>query len=134
MKDIQRVVLKALSVSLLLTYYCCKTPKKIVKEDTNHFTIERLKSNGNTSLTLEAYDYNSKEKIGGYVEINNVYVNFKYLENHFLPIVLDVKAENSFNILFHFVGSKSLKINKLKVFEKDSIIIKAYLQNENIVD
>ncbi|WP_435254498.1 hypothetical protein [Tenacibaculum sp. A30] len=87
-----------------------------------------------TTLTLQAYDYNSKEKIGGFAEINNVYVNFKYENNDFSPIVLDVKPENEFDISFHFVGSKNNRINKVKVVKKDSIIIKAYLKNNDIID
>ncbi|CAM1360103.1 hypothetical protein TOREUM_20240 [Tenacibaculum litoreum] len=126
-------ILKALSVSLLLSFYCCKTSKNVLVND-ELFSIKRLKSNKSTTLTLEAYDYNSKEKIGGFAEINNVYVNFKYENNDFSPIALDVKAENEFDISFHFVGSKSNRIKKVKVVKKDSIIIKTYLKNDDIID
>ena len=126
-------ILKVLSVSLLLSFYCCKTSKNVSVND-ELFSIKRLKSNMSTTLTLEAYDYNSKEKIGGFVEVNNVYVNFKYENNDFPPIVLDVKPENEFDISFHFVGSKSNTIKKVKVVKKDSIIIKAYLKNDDIID
>lgn len=124
---------KVFIISLMLTFYCCEISKKMINSDILS-DIKRLKSNTNTTLTLQAYDFNYKEKIGGYVEINNVYMDFKYENNDFSPIVLSVKPNSEFDVSFHFVGSKTTTIKKVKISKKDSIIIKAYLKSDDIID
>ncbi|MGQ3678867.1 hypothetical protein [Tenacibaculum discolor] len=128
MKDLIKVVLKALSVSLLLSFYCCITSCKTSKEyNTNNknYKIERYKSKGLfTGVTVKTYDNIKKELLLPSTKvINNV-----YLEGTVFSLGL---GKHNLSILYP--SKQSIDI-KLLIKEKDSIVVKAHLPDENIVD
>ncbi|MEY8860824.1 hypothetical protein [Tenacibaculum singaporense] len=128
MKDLQIVMQKALSVSLLLTFYCCITSCKTSKEyNTNNknYKIERYKSKGLfTGVTVKTYDNIKKELLLPSTKvINNV-----YLEGTVFSLGL---GKHNLSILYP--SKQSIDI-KLLIKEKDSIVVKAHLPDENIVD
>ncbi|WP_428742300.1 hypothetical protein [Tenacibaculum sp.] len=125
MKDIQKV----LNVSLLLVFCCCitacKTPKEIYTVNNKNYKIERYKSKGLfTGIKIQTYDNIKKNLLLPSTKvINNV-----YLEGTVFSLGL---GKHNLSILY---PSKQNIDIKLIIKEKDSIVIKAHLQDATIID
>lgn len=133
MKDLQIVMQKAPNVLkitfILMTIYLlnsCKSQKEIVDKKNGNYKIERYKSKDYfIGISVNAFDKISEDLLlRPTIVINNVYLKgntFKVgLGNH--------------NIKILYLGKKDITIKNLKITKNDSIVIKAYLEGEDIID
>ena len=129
MKDMVDQMLKGKNVIKLLIICLitsCSLNKINIKNShvTNEYSLDRFKSNGGltTQIIFKCYDFeNKKTKIPAIIIINNVYLN-----SGLLNIGI---GKHSLKALF--IGKKSINISNLIVKRGDSIVIKAYMKDNN---
>ena len=132
MKDMVDQMLKGKNVIKLLIICLitsCSLNKINIKKNshvTNEYRLDRFKSNDGltTQIIFKCYDFeNKKTKIPAIIIINNVYLN-----SGLLNIGI---GKHSLKALF--IGKKSINISNLIVKRGDSIVIKAYMKDNNTV-
>ncbi len=138
MKDTVQLTPKVRGVIKKLTFiliFCmtnvlisCKSNKDLVK-DKGKYTIKKYKSqSGLTSITLNAYD-EIGNKFNPFVEVNDIFFQFKFNKNEIFPIVVSTKPDKKYNIVFHDIKSYDLKI-KTTTNKGDSLVINAHLREK----
>ncbi|MCD8443304.1 hypothetical protein [Tenacibaculum finnmarkense] len=128
MKDMLEKEIKVLNVNYLiyfvtLLFLISCTTKKIFLIDKSEYKIEKFK-NFNRKITIYAVDnYPPYDTIiGPLIVINNLYFGEN---NSFIP------GSEKNNIEIDFIGKIPVQIKGLIVKENDSVVITAYLKDNN---
>ncbi len=119
---------------VLFTIPMCTTIKNVNKEPLSTlYKIERLKSkSGFSKIIVNTYiDDKYKERIYSFVIVNDICLFPKYEKDSIFPIQIETISSKKYNIQVSSMGFLSLKIKDLYVKERDSIIVNAYLKEDN---
>ncbi|WP_075341417.1 hypothetical protein [Tenacibaculum agarivorans] len=121
-------------ILLLLFASGCATNKDLKTSD--KYTFERFKSkSGFSSLIIKTYDFEYENDLpGGIICVNKVYHDVLGKGNTMIPLEVKVKPNNNFNVGISYLAKKKIEIPTFFIKEGDSIVIKAYLKDEPIID
>ena len=140
MNDMQEVMRKVLSVSLLLlvsSVISCKSVRNDIVDKT--YKLEKFKSKQTdfSSIVINAYDFEMKKELAGIVYVNNVvfFMDFDR-KNKVKPLVVTPNTDNYFDVEISYIRRHTVKVDKFFVKRGDSIVIDAYLKEDKrpIVD
>ncbi len=123
-------VLKALSANssayiiLISLFFSCSGTRNTSKQEKSQYKIEKIKTFDSLGswITIKTYDKRLKESIPAFVKINNIYFSEKK--------IFEV-GEGKHSIGVYFVQLLPLELKNLNVKKGDSIVIKAYLKEDN---
>ncbi len=121
-------------VFILFTISMCSTIKEVNREPlSTKYEIKRLKSkSGSSKIIVNSYsDDKYKDKITTVVTINNICFLNRHIGDSILPIKTKVIHSKKYEVGVFSVGFLSLKIKDLYVNKRDSIVINAYLKENN---
>ncbi|MGG8498161.1 hypothetical protein ACQY1Q_17305 [Tenacibaculum sp. TC6] len=115
----------------VLTFFSCKTTGNFdIVNDT--YTLKKYKSKrGFSSITIKAYDYEHKNDLNASVSINNIYYKIKFNGKNTIPLSIEAKPDNKFNVEVSLLSRYTVKIKEFYVKRGDSIVINAYLKEDN---
>ncbi|CAM1359541.1 hypothetical protein [Tenacibaculum xiamenense] len=136
MQPEMRKVLNVHKLKLCAVLSCfivlCSVAKKsnIVTKD---YIVNRYKTNKAAPvMTIDTYsDRNYKTEIPSFVCINDIFFFVENEDDRIKSISVSPKPNKKFNIEIMSVGRLPLKLNSLLVKTNDSIVIKAYLKEDN---
>ncbi|WP_386104248.1 hypothetical protein [Tenacibaculum geojense] len=124
---------KQIAIIILLSFLVsCKVTKRATVVN-GTYTFERHESKSRfSSINVEAYDYEYKNGLNAGVTVNDVYFDIKFdKEKKIIPLQIKASPNNKFNVRVLFPSRHSVKIDEFYFKRGDSIIIKAYLKEDN---
>ena len=116
-----------LIVLLILLSISCRSVKPFSSDNVQIQYLEK-ETRGIPSICIEIYDYQTKKKWLGYIEINDIVVQWDSCKD-VGQFIVDLRPGNH-NLKISFVDREEIKLKKIKISEGDSTVIKAYLKHK----
>ncbi|MGG8498159.1 hypothetical protein ACQY1Q_17295 [Tenacibaculum sp. TC6] len=108
---------------------CVAHKKHEINNDT--YTFKKYKSStGFSSIIINAYDYENKNKINAAARVNSIYFS-STIKKDKQPLQVEITPNNSFKVEVFLPSRYTVKIKEFYVKRGDSIIINAYLKEDN---
>ncbi len=124
-------VTKIFLVSIFILQVACKAMRRPDVVD-NTYTFKRyISKTGFSSINVKAYDHEYKSDLNASVSINHIYHKIKFNKKKTTPLHVEVIPNKNFNVEVFLLSRHTVKVKEFFVKRGDSIVINAYLKEDN---
>lgn len=133
MQKVLNVIKTVIILAFLILYASCKVTKRVNIIEEGTYSLKRYTSkSGFSSINVKAYDFEYKNDLNAGLTINNIYYDLNFnKEKEIVPLHIVASPKNKFNVRFFFPSRYSVNVKEFTLNPGDSIVIKAYLKEDN---